>query len=194
MKKVFRSHFTILALVLVVMVLVSGCGGFKATSSPAKLSAQSVTSPIKVQYLCGQTADPSNKVQPCYKIYNTGTASIDISTIKVRYYYTIDTQQPQNFFIDYVSGVSSSSCAGTFVQLSTPQTGADYYCELSFASGAGTIAPGGSIQVKTRFSKSDFSSYTQSNDYSFDATKTAYTDYTKTPAYINGALAWGTEP
>jgi hypothetical protein len=171
-----------------------------ATPTPTPVPATPTPTPIpvsgniKVQYMCGYTTDPGTKVQPLYKIYNTGTTAIDISTIKVRYYYTIDTQQTQNFYIDYASGVSSSNCVGTFVQMSTPKTGADYYCELSFASGAGTIAPGGSIQVKTRFSKSDFSSYTQSNDYSFDATKTAYTDYTKTPAYINGALAWGTEP
>ncbi len=165
-----------------------------ATPTPTPTSTGSTGGTIKVQYDCDETGATANRIKPLFRIYNTGGAAVDIAKIKVRYYYTIDGEQTQNFYIDYASGVSSSNCVGTFVKLSSSKTGADYYLELSFKSGAGSIAPGESIQVKTRWSKSDFANYTQTGDYSFDPTKTAYTDWSKTPGYYNGALSWGTEP
>jgi hypothetical protein len=36
--------------------------------------------------------------------------------------------------------------------------------------------------------------YTQTNDYSFDATKTALTDWTHVTVYRLGTLIWGIEP
>lgn len=149
---------------------------------------------IKVQYDCDETAPVSNRIKPLFKIYNTGTTSIDIASIKVRYYYTIDGEKSQTFKIDYTSGVSASNCVGTFVKMSDSKNGADYYLELSFKSGSGTIAPGGSIQVKTRWNKNDWSNYTQTGDYSFDPSITSYTDYTKITGYINGTKVWGIEP
>lgn len=78
--------------------------------------------------------------------------------------------------------------------MSDSKNGADYYPELSFKPGSGTIAPGGSIQVKTRWNKNDWSNYTQTDDYSFDPSITSYTDYIKTTGYVNGIKVWGTEP
>ncbi len=149
---------------------------------------------IKVQYDCDETGTVANRIKPLFKIYNTGTANIDIASIKIRYYYTIDEEKSQIFNIDYASGVSSSNCVGTFVRMENPTTGADYYMELSFKSGSGIIAPGGSIQVKTRWNKDDYSNYTQTGDYSFDPTITSYTDYSKTSGYLDGTLVWGNEP
>ncbi len=149
---------------------------------------------IKVQYDCDETDSVVNRIKPLFKIYNTGTANIDIASIKIRYYYTIDGEQSQSFNIDHASGVATSNCVGSFVKMASPKTGADYYMELSFKSGSGVIAPGGSIQVKTRWNKTDWSKYTQTGDYSFDPAITSYTDYTKTTGYVNGAKVWGTEP
>ena len=42
--------------------------------------------------------------------------------------------------------------------------------------------------------KSDWSNYTQTGDYSFDASKTNYTDWSNITLYRNGVLVWGTEP
>lgn len=164
-----------------------------STPTPRPTSTPSGGS-IKVQYDCDETAPVSNRIKPLFKIYNTGTSSIDIASLKIRYYYTIDGEQSQTFNIDYTSGVSASNCVGTFVKMSDSKNGADYYLELSFKPGSGTIAPGGSIQVKTRWNKNDWSNYTQTDDYSFDPSITSYTDYIKTTGYVNGIKVWGTEP
>lgn len=161
------------------------------TPTPTPISG---SGSISVQYDCDETNSIVNRIKPLFKIYNTGTTNVDIASIKVRYYYTIDSAVLQTFYIDYASGVSSSNCVGTFVKMANAKTGADYYMELSFLSGSGTIAPGGSIQVKTRWSKNDYSNYTQTGDYSFDPSITSYTDYAKTSGYINGTLVWGSEP
>lgn len=164
-----------------------------STPTPRPTSTPSGGS-IKVQYDCDETAPVSNRIKPLFKIYNTGTSSIDIASLKIRYYYTIDGEKPQTLNIDYTSGVSASNCVGTFVKMSDSKNGADYYLELSFKPGSGTIAPGGSIQVKTRWNKNDWSNYTQTDDYSFDPSITSYTDYIKTTGYVNGIKVWGTEP
>jgi hypothetical protein len=78
--------------------------------------------------------------------------------------------------------------------MATAATGADTYVEIGFASGAGSLAAGGSTTVQARFAKSDWTNYTQTNDYSFNSSVTAYVDWTKVTGYVSGALQWGAEP
>jgi hypothetical protein len=42
--------------------------------------------------------------------------------------------------------------------------------------------------------KNDWSNYDETNDYSFDATKTAFSDWNRVTLYRNGVLVWGIEP
>ncbi|WP_270169845.1 cellulase family glycosylhydrolase [Paenibacillus sp. SYP-B4298] len=156
-------------------------------------STSSGSGTIKVQMFNGNTTAVTSTLNPRIKIVNTGTTAIPLSSIKTRYYYTIDGELPQSFFCDW----SSAGCANitnTFTKLPTAQTGADYYSELAFTSGAGSLGAGQSIEIQLRISKNDWSSYTQTNDYSFDATDTTYVDWNKVTAYINGVLQWGIEP
>jgi len=45
-----------------------------------------------------------------------------------------------------------------------------------------------------RFSKSDWTNYIQTDDYSYQGTGTAYADSDKITAYLAGNLQWGIEP
>jgi len=56
------------------------------------------------------------------------------------------------------------------------------------------LAAGANTVIQTRVAKSDWSNYTQTDDYSFNSTGTTYADWTKVTGYVSGALAWGTEP
>ena len=40
----------------------------------------------------------------------------------------------------------------------------------------------------------NWTNYNEANDYSYDATKTAFADWNRVTLYRNGALVWGTEP
>ncbi|MNJ53238.1 Endoglucanase 5 precursor [compost metagenome] len=69
------------------------------------------------------------------------------------------------------------------------------YVELGFGSGAGAIQAGGQTgDIQLRMSKSDWSNFDESNDYSYDATKTSYADWDHVTLYQDGTLVWGVEP
>lgn len=152
-----------------------------------------VTGNVKVQMFNGSNAAVTNGIAPRFKIVNTGTESINLSDVKLRYYYTIDGEKAQNFWCDW-SSAGTANVTGTFVKLATAKTGADYYLEIGFANAAGTLAAGASVDVQARFSKSDWTNYTQTGDYSFQESGSDYTDWNKVTGYVGGSLVWGIEP
>lgn len=171
---------------------------FSAGASPVLTvtvtdTTTSVPGSLKVQVYNGGTAATTNTLNPRFQLVNTGVAAIDLSQVKLRYYYTVNGDKAQAIFFDW-STVGSANLTGSFVKLSTAKTGADYYAEIGFTSGAGNLAAGAAIEIQTRISKTDWTDYTQTDDYSFNATVTGYTDRPQTPAYLSGVLQWGLEP
>lgn len=151
------------------------------------------TGNIKLQMFNGNSSATTNGIAPRIKLINTGTTAINLSDVKIRYYYTINGEKDQAFWCDY-STIGSSNVNGTFVKMSTPKTNADYYLEFSFKSAAGTLNAGQSIEVQGRFSKVDWTNYTQTDDYSFGDSNSSYADWNKTTVYISDVLVWGVEP
>jgi endo-1,4-beta-xylanase len=151
------------------------------------------TGSIKVQFYNQSKTDPSNQLYLNIQLVNTGSSAVALSNVKIRYWYTADGTQAQSFWCDY-SPVGSSNVTGTFVKLGTAKTGADTYVEIGFSSGAGNLNAGASTQVQSRCAKSDWSNYTQSNDYSFNSSASGYVDWTKVTGYVSGSLQWGVEP
>lgn len=149
---------------------------------------------LKLQYHVNDTSPNDNQIRAQFRIVNTGTESIALSDVKLRYYYTIDGDKPQEYHCDYAY-VGSGNVSGFFTKMNPTAPGADYYLELSFSSGAGVLAPGansGDIQV--RFNKTDWSNYSESDDYSYDGTQQSYVDWERATLYQNGTLIWGIEP
>lgn len=147
---------------------------------------------IKVQMYSGNASEVINGIMPRYKLTNTGTRSIKLSDVKIRYYYTIDGENSQTFWCDW-STIGSNNVTGSFVKMSQSSDDADYYLETGFTDEAGYLQPNASIEVQNRFSKADWSNYTQTNDYSFVA-GSSYSDNNKVTVYVAGALVAGLEP
>lgn len=147
---------------------------------------------VKLQCFNGNTTASTNTLYVNFRLVNTGTDAIPLSNVKMRYYFTNDDAQANGFACDWATA-GSSNITGTFVSI-TPVTGADRYLEAGFASGAGNLAVGASTEVKCRIWKTNWSNFTQTNDYSFNGTATNYTDGTNLTAYISGTLYWGTPP
>jgi aryl-phospho-beta-D-glucosidase BglC (GH1 family) len=148
---------------------------------------------LTVFYKCANTSATSNTIRSQFQVKNNTSSAIALSTIKIRYWYTIDTTQPQSFACDYAQ-IGAGNITNTFTSVSAGAT-ANYYLEIGFSTSAGNLAAGansGDIQI--RFNKNDYSNYTQTNDYSFDATMINFTQSTKVTGYLNGVLVFGTEP
>lgn len=148
---------------------------------------------IKVAMFNGNTSGQTNGISPRIRLFNTGDKNVKLSEVKLRYYYTIDGEKDQNFWCDW-STVGSSNVVGTFVKLPVSKGDADYYLEIGFKPEAGELAAGASIEVQVRFSKTDWSNYTQTGDYSFAGANNNYIDWSKTTGYISNSLKWGVEP
>ncbi|MCM3041208.1 endo-1,4-beta-xylanase [Paenibacillus motobuensis] len=147
---------------------------------------------LVVQYKAQNTNASSNTLAPNFVIKNNGTSAVSLSNLKIRYYFTKDGNQALNSYIDWAA-VGNSNVSAAFG--STTGTNADTYLEISFGSGAGSIAPGAtSGDIQTRIAKADWSNFNQSNDYSYDPTKTSFTDWNKVTIYQSGTLVWGIEP
>lgn len=165
-----------------------------AVLATTKTGGSTGTGAVKVQYKNADSATGDNQIRLGLQVVNTGSAPIDLTTVKVRYWFTADGG-PSTFgtYCDYAA-LGSSNITHTVVAVPSPKTGADRYLEVGFTGGAGTLAAGASTgELQLRLNKSDWSNFDESDDYS-RAGNTAYADSTKVGAYVAGTLAWGVEP
>ena len=161
-----------------------GANSTQVTATPS--GGGTGTSNLVLQYRVGDTSATDNQIKPQLNIKNNGTSAVNLSDIKIRYYFTKDSNQDVNAWIDWAQ-VGSANINNTFGTASA--TKADTYVELSFTAAAGSIAAGGqSGDIQLRMSKADWSNFDESNDYSYDATKTAYTDWDHVTLYLNDVL------
>ena len=151
------------------------------------------TGTMRIEMYNASTAATGSSINPKFKLTNTGTTALNLADVKIRYYYTINGNEPQNFFVDWAT-VGSANVTGNFSALATPVTGADHVLEIGFTSTAGTLAAGQSTEIQTRFSKNNWTNYTQTDDYSFASSHSTYTDWSKVTGYVTGNLQWGIEP
>jgi hypothetical protein len=144
-------------------------------------------------------SDPA--VAPHLKLFNMGTSAVTLSQITLRYWYTEEGTDGTTLATNIAQQASCDfavlNCANitmSFVQVSPARTGANFYFQVGFTSGAGTLAAGANTnEIQPRFNKADFTNYHEADDYSYLST-TAYTTTTKVTAYLNGSLVYGTEP
>ena len=142
-----------------------------------------------------------NTIDPYVMLENTGDTEINLSEIKIRYYYTVDGDIAQSYFCDYasVNGTAgthkniTSSVSGKFNRVSG-NSNCDYYLEISFSNNAGVLKPGEKVIVQNRFAKNNWTNYLQNNDYSYNPTANDYTGTSKITVYSSGILIGGIEP
>lgn len=162
-------------------------------SSSSSSSSVASNPNVKVLFFSGSIKQYDNQMYPGFRLYNYSTVPVSLASLKIRYYYTIDGEKAQNFWCDYTP-INATDVTGTFVKMSQPKTGADYYLEVGFKSTAGNLAPGAEIQVRTRVAKSDWSNYNQFNDFSFDPVDQTYAEWDHIAVYQSGTLIQGVVP
>lgn len=116
-----------------------------------------------------------NTIARKFTISNTGDKSVDLSTVKVRYYYTKEANVKQVFYCDD-AGMSfhaapwyetvTDSIKGEFVSLDPAVENADTYLEISLADLKNSLAPGKTMVCQFRITNADWSDFNQDNDHS----------------------------
>ncbi|WP_078554170.1 cellulase family glycosylhydrolase [Bacillus alkalicellulosilyticus] len=169
------------------------------SSNSTQVSATPTGSPtppssgnLVIQYRAADTNATDNQMKPHFRIVNNGSSAINMSDLTIRYWYTIDGEQPQTFTCDWAQ-IGCSNIQGSFVKMGSAKAGADHYIEIKFTGG--TISAGGySGEIQTRINKNNWSNFNESNDYSFDPTKTGFSNWNRVTLYQNGTLIYGIEP
>jgi cellulose 1,4-beta-cellobiosidase len=151
---------------------------------------------LKVQDRSHDTDNPDNTLYALYQTINTGTASVPLSSVTMRYWFTNETPaDPLVFACDFAQ-VSCANVTSKFVVLPSPVAKANSYVEIGFTAGAGSLAAGQSTgEIQTRVHHVSWSNFTTTDSYSFISDPSfVYKDTPTVTLYVNGVLAWGVEP
>ncbi|MCX5300807.1 hydrolase [Streptomyces sp. NBC_00193] len=183
-----RKRRTAVALAI---ALTAGLGSAALTALPANAAADSV----KVQYRTSATGATADQVEPWFKVVNDGSSSVALSQVTFRYYFKADGPDTQYRYACSWAVKGCANITGTFHTMATPTATADRYLEIAFTGGAGSLAPGADTgDMQLRFHRADWQTLRQSDDYSFDGSRTAYADWDKVTAKLGTGTVWGTAP
>jgi hypothetical protein len=150
---------------------------------------------VAVQYRTSASGVTADQSEPWLKVRNTGSSTIQLSQVKVRYYFKADAASASYRFACSWAVKGCANITGTFGVLSHPTATADRYLEIGFTSGAGTLPPGtDTADMQLRFYQSNWQPLNQADDYSFNGSQTSYADWNKVTAQLAGSTVWGTAP
>ncbi len=173
-------------------VTVTGGG---TASKPFSITVQAAPPPpppgsLRLEYRTGMAGAVSNQINAQFRIVNATAAAVPLSQLTIRYWFTIDGARPLNHYCDW----AAIGCANVTARFADAGNGL-HYLENGFRPAAGSIAANAnSGEVQNRIAKDNWSNFTQTNDPSFDGTKTQFATWDKVTVYRNGTLVWGVEP
>jgi hypothetical protein len=156
--------------------------------APSAFAADAITA----QYRTSASGATTDQVEPWFKLVNSGTTSVPLSDVKIRYYFRGETPDVGYRF---ACSWAVRGCANVTGQFGTLTGGsADRYLEVGFTAGAGTLNAGADTgDLQLRFYRTNWGSITQSDDYSFRGEST-YSAWHKVTVHRGGTLLWGTPP
>ena len=148
---------------------------------------------LQVLYQCTTPAPVANLLQHSVRLVNTGSSPVDLFTIKLRYWYTNEPYKQQVANI-YWATIGRQNVTARFVAMENITPEADYYLELGFTKEAGSLSPGGTVEIQLGINTTDWSNYNQENDFSFKAEAGYFLENLCYTVYKNDKLVWGREP
>ncbi len=160
------------------------------TARRRSAAALAAATPAALLYHVGTTG--SDMVEPWLKVSNTGSTTLALSTVKIRYYFTIDSAPSYQYACEWAQ-IGCANLTGTIGTLSNPTPTADHYLEVGFTGG--TLAPGASTgDMQLRMNAAGWAPVNQANDYSFNAAQTSYGSTQTITLAVNGSIVSGTAP
>jgi len=157
-------------------------------------SSGQCASPLRAELNAADGSASTAQPHPFVRIVNQSSSSVPLSELTLRYYYSKEPSGDESFACYWFNlGDCASLVKATFANVTPKSAMADRYLELSFASGAPALPAGQTAEVHSAFYVASYSAFTQTNDYSFNASSTFATTNHIT-VYRNGVLVWGQEP
>ena len=146
---------------------------------------------IKV-YSAAKDSPVTSSISTTVELRNEGNVAVPLQELTVRYWFTSETSQPLNIYVDWAQ-LGAQNIDRKVVRLTTPVAGADSYAELGFKSNLPSLSPSSSTgDIVFRLVKPDFSLLNQTNDYSSGPVNKV--ENPRITVYRNGYLIYGTEP
>ncbi|WP_460967940.1 cellulose binding domain-containing protein [Spirosoma migulaei] len=139
-----------------------------------------------------QSSATTNSISTYLQLSNEGNVGVNYSDLKVRYYFTSEGTLPLNFYLDYAV-LGNSNVKGTFVKVNPPLANADTYLELSFMNLSKLYPLSGTGNIQYRIAKSDWTNFTQTNDYSYQSAN-SFVENSRVVVYLAGLRVYGIEP
>lgn len=172
------------------------CGGFPAlitgydgTPTPFgaglrdRLRRQAPTG-VALEYRTGDSAAYDRSLRPHLRLTGAGA----LNRITVRYWYRVGGAPGQDVRCDW----AQVGCQHVTLRLGRiERPGANAYLEVGFAAGAGAPASTGELQLRVTKRSGG---YDETDDWSYDRTRTAYAPWTRVTVYRDGRLISGSEP
>ncbi len=135
----------------------------------------------------------SNAISCYLQLNNEGNVPVSYKDLSVRYWFTNDGTSAPKYWIDYAK-LGAAKLSGSFINLNPVATNADRFWELKIDSTAGVFYPSSNTgSVQFRITKTDWSSFTQTNDFSYLLTN-ALIENSHITIYYKGNLVYGVEP
>jgi hypothetical protein len=178
-----------------------GSGAAGATSSSGGAGGGGGTTSSGIEILT-KTVASTDSIDFDLQLTNNASAPLDLSPITIEYWFTWDLADPSampalEVSCIYTLGLAGGSCSAFFAyyfeEVTPALTEADYVLVMYFSSGAGMLGAGATVEIGSSVSKSDFSMFDQTNDWSYDPS-TSFTPNPHVTAYENYQLIYGVEP
>ena len=163
------------------------------------------TCALGVMYWCEGTS--ANTIRATFSLVNETPQSVPLRELTIRYWFTgAGGVSPWQFACDNgMLGVPpeantvTGAVTGTFHPVLPPRPGADMYFEVGFGDDPDGGAPPELIprqqsEFRTRVFRLDYSTITQTDDYSYTPKNTTYGPAPHITLYRNGMLIDGVEP
>ncbi len=148
---------------------------------------------VKAYYENRQNHVNSNTISTFLKLNNEGNTPLLYKDLKVRYWFTKEGASNLNYWLDYAK-LGNNNVSVSFTSLNPVKVGANTYLEVGFTPNLGIFYPLSSTgNIQYRISKSDWSNFNQSDDYSFLLT-TGMVLNNQITVYYQGQLIYGVEP
>jgi hypothetical protein len=155
---------------------------------------------LQISSYC-QTGASATEIKVTVDVSDALISPLPLPNVTFRYWFVIGGSDTPQLSIDYAQ-IGSAAITSNFVAVSPARTGANEYLEVGFAASAPTLTLFGDTgQIQLHAHTASYSSFdpTPTSDYSYRACAAGDTGNTYAAAptitgYVNGQLAWGTEP